>query len=268
HWTIYGITFAIMQSQKYLRCGNLVFITPEDYNDLPEHIRKSGDPYFIVMKLAHEEVSRRLRFQHSLFTVTSVLVMQARPELIRDKTILDLGTGEGTLAFVAAKLGARKVIGIDIDYYVDWIKIAKENLSYNNFTNIEFVKKDFDDIKRGNFEDVDTAIADLEVETIFPEGLKLNRHIDLLNRLPGISTYIACGIWDSVLDRVQNKNAADKVRTSLEKEGYEFDESSSPRFNWLVGGGATNFIIKQKRESSKSTKINLFTKIKSNLVQV
>ncbi|MEM7821713.1 MAG: METTL5 family protein [Candidatus Aenigmatarchaeota archaeon] len=45
---------------------------------------------------------------------------------IKDKTVVDLGCGSGRLAIGAALLGAKKVIGIDLDE--DAIKQAKENL--------------------------------------------------------------------------------------------------------------------------------------------
>jgi putative methylase len=44
---------------------------------------------------------------------------------IYEKKVLDLGTGTGTLAIGAAYLGARKSVGIDIDFEV--LEIAKKN---------------------------------------------------------------------------------------------------------------------------------------------
>ena len=45
---------------------------------------------------------------------------------IKDKIVFDFGTGSGRLAIGAAMLGAKAVVGVDIDKSV--IKIAKENL--------------------------------------------------------------------------------------------------------------------------------------------
>lgn len=57
---------------------------------------------------------------------------------MRGKTILDIGTGCGLVALVAKKLGAKYVLGVDINQAA--ISNAKENLS-NNFldcNNVEF----------------------------------------------------------------------------------------------------------------------------------
>lgn len=49
--------------------------------------------------------------------------------LIKGNSILDVGTGSGILAITSAKLGAKKVIGIDIDE--EAVKVARENIKLN-----------------------------------------------------------------------------------------------------------------------------------------
>ncbi len=46
-----------------------------------------------------------------------------------EETVLDVGSGSGILAIAAAKLGARRVFGIDI--HVDSVRVANENLLLN-----------------------------------------------------------------------------------------------------------------------------------------
>src|SRR5438067_11941834 len=53
-----------------------------------------------------------------------------------EKTLLDLGTGSGILALVAARFGARHVIAIDHDPVA--IATAKENARRNKIANIDF----------------------------------------------------------------------------------------------------------------------------------
>ena len=68
---------------------------------------------------------------------TTQLMLQALISLdLNDKSVLDMGTGTGVLAIAAKKLGAKNVLGLDIE---DWcIANAKENASKNGFSDILF----------------------------------------------------------------------------------------------------------------------------------
>jgi ribosomal protein L11 methyltransferase len=55
---------------------------------------------------------------------------------LTNKSVLDMGTGTGVLAIAAKKLGAKSVLGIDIE---DWcIANAKENAAKNGISDIRF----------------------------------------------------------------------------------------------------------------------------------
>ena len=66
---------------------------------------------------------------------TTYIMMQHMQQLdFTGKTVLDFGTGTGVLAILAEKLGAEKILGIDID---EWSIInAKENIAQNDCTKI------------------------------------------------------------------------------------------------------------------------------------
>jgi len=64
---------------------------------------------------------------------------------IKDKTILDLGCGTGIFSIGACLLGAKKVIGTDIDK--NTIEIAKKFAKQNNLQ-IEYITKDVIKIKK------------------------------------------------------------------------------------------------------------------------
>jgi ribosomal protein L11 methyltransferase len=57
---------------------------------------------------------------------------------LNNKNVLDMGCGTGVLAIIAKKLGAKNVLGIDID---DWsIENSNENAMVNNCSDIIFEK--------------------------------------------------------------------------------------------------------------------------------
>lgn len=64
--------------------------------------------------------------------------------------ILDMGTGTGILAFLAEKLGAKKILGIDIEPWS--VESCIENQGYNNSVETTFLCGDIDLIEGKNFE--------------------------------------------------------------------------------------------------------------------
>ena len=65
------------------------------------------------------------------------------------ESVLDMGTGTGVLAIIAEKLGAKSILGIDIE---DWTVInAKENVERNECRNIEILCGDVNLIEDQSF---------------------------------------------------------------------------------------------------------------------
>ena len=67
---------------------------------------------------------------------TTQLCLKVLKSLCEEKNILDIGCGNGILSFAASNMGARKVIGIDIDPLA--IDHAEKNKLLNPCHNIEF----------------------------------------------------------------------------------------------------------------------------------
>ncbi len=72
---------------------------------------------------------------------TTILSIQSLEETIknRDLSVLDVGTGSGILSIVAAQLGAKEVLGIDIDRAA--VENAKENVERNYVSDVVKIKK-------------------------------------------------------------------------------------------------------------------------------
>lgn len=72
---------------------------------------------------------------------TTYLMMQAMKDVnLKNKSVLDFGTGTGILAILAEKLGASTITAIDID---DWsIENAAENSTENGCSKITLVQQD------------------------------------------------------------------------------------------------------------------------------
>ena len=81
---------------------------------------------------------------------TTWLMSKALFELERmPESVLDMGTGTGVLAIIAEKLGAKTLVGIDIE---DWTVInARENIERNTCKSIEILCGDVDLIEDRKF---------------------------------------------------------------------------------------------------------------------
>lgn len=79
-------------------------------------------------------------------------------QISKNANVLDLFCNQGGFALNAAKGGARKVVGVDIQRNV--IENARSNIILNNFNNIEFVEQDALSYLKQNVEKYDIIISD------------------------------------------------------------------------------------------------------------
>ena len=79
--------------------------------------------------------------------------------------VLDLGTGTGILAFLAAKAGAKEVVGVDS---ASIIEVAGRTAGRNGIGNVRFVRSDIRDFNDGKF---DCIICELIGMQITDEGM-------------------------------------------------------------------------------------------------
>lgn len=79
-------------------------------------------------------------------------------QISKKSKVLDLFCNQGGFSLNAAKAGATKVIGVDIQSNV--IESAKNNAAINNFESIEFIEIDCVDFLKTNTEKFDIVISD------------------------------------------------------------------------------------------------------------
>ncbi len=94
-----------------------------------------------IAGVAHELiVTPKMSFGTGHHATTRLMVQLMRGLIKPNDRVLDFGTGTGLLAILARKMGAKEVVGIDIE---DWsIENAMENAAANNTPDIEFICAD------------------------------------------------------------------------------------------------------------------------------
>lgn len=121
-----------------------------------------------------------------------------------DTTVFDVGCGSGILAIAAAKLGAKKAVGVDLDPVA--VESAEENVKFNNLNNIELLQ--------GNLIDVIEGKAEIVVANIIAEVICILTSDVSKALVPG-GYFITSGI---IHDRV------DMVLDKLSECGFEVEE--------------------------------------------
>ena len=132
---------------KPIKVGEKFVVKPlwEDYEAKGDEIILHMDPGMAFGTGTHE---------------TTRMCLEAIEDYMKQDTrVFDIGTGSGILAIGASKLGAKDVVGVDLDIVA--VDSAKENVGYNKLQNVE--------ILHGNLMDVVEGTADIIVANIIAE---------------------------------------------------------------------------------------------------
>ncbi len=160
------------QYYKPKRIGEKIVIKPtwESFESLPGDIIIELDPGMAFGTGTHE---------------TTIMCTEAlEAYVVEDSTVFDVGTGSGILSIVAAKLGAEKVIAVDMDELC--VKVSNENILVNNVENIV-------EVKQGNLLDVIQGQADIIVANIIAEII-VHMTKDIRSFLKDKGIFITSGI--------------------------------------------------------------------------
>ncbi len=126
---------------------------------------------------------------------TTKLCLQALAKVIHKKglSVLDVGTGSGILSIASAKLGARKVVGFDIDRVA--INSARENVKENEVSDVVQLKLGGFGRIQGRY---DIVVANIDFKNLVRMRNPIVRHLKRGGIL--ILSGILKGERDSVLE--------------------------------------------------------------------
>ncbi len=181
------------QYYKPKRIGKQIVIKPswEEYEEKPGDIILELDPGMAFGTGTHE--------------TTMMCIAAIEKYMSKGDTVFDIGCGSGILAIAAAKLGATKVIGVDLDEST--IHVSEENVRMNNV-------QDIVEIRHGDLLEVVSEKADLVVVNIVAEIIKIIVP-DVKTSLKQGGMFISSGI---ILDKI------DFTKQALDENGFEIVE--------------------------------------------
>lgn len=230
---------SFVQEKEYLKC----YISKADFskenidflNDYKEHFKnseikeiqdknwnaeweKNFDPVFVGDDLAilapfHKSIKKvgntiLIQPQMSFGTGHHQTTWLASKRLLslnlKDKTVLDMGTGTGVLAILSEKLGAKSVFAPDIDIWS--FNNAKENLTLNNCSKIEVELGGKETILNKKF---DVLIANIN------KNILIDQFESLSNSSNSKSTLLISGFFSTDVD---------DLKLEAEKFGFIFEE--------------------------------------------
>ncbi|HBH0595328.1 TPA: 50S ribosomal protein L11 methyltransferase [Clostridioides difficile] len=151
------------------------------------------------------ELDPGMAFGTGTHETTSMCIRELEKYVNKDSKVFDIGCGSGILAIVAAKLGAKEVVAVDLDEVA--VKVAKENVLENK------VEKSVS-VMHGNLTDVIKDKADVIVANIIADIIKILAK-DVQNFMKEDAIFISSGI---ILDKVE------EVKESLIENGFEIVE--------------------------------------------
>jgi ribosomal protein L11 methyltransferase len=151
---------------KPFTVGHTIVVKPtwEPYNPRPEQVVVQIDPGRAFGTGKHPTTALCIEALEKILTHPVAQKRQSGP------TVLDVGTGSGILGIIAGLLGAKRVLGLDIDSAA--LEVAKSNIHGNGVADIMSVSSaSLDDLK----EMYDVVIANLTTSLLLQVRASLSR---------------------------------------------------------------------------------------------
>lgn len=170
----------------------------------------------IVIKPTWEEYNAKLNelvieldpgmaFGTGTHETTNMCIQALERHIDSNCSVLDIGCGSGILSIAAAKLGADRVLGVDLDPVA--VKVSKENIEQNNLLG-------FVEIRHGNLMDVVTEKADIVVANIIAD-IVIKLADEVANYMKEDGLFISSGI---IMPRLE------EVKKAIEDKGFKILE--------------------------------------------
>lgn len=143
----------------------------------PIIVERGGLPGVVIHSSFHTDVPKaeyeividpKMAFGTGHHATTSQIIQQLLEMPLSGKSVIDMGTGTGILALLAAMRGAKPVVGIEIDAFA--YENAKENVNLNGHSEIELINGDA------------SSLATIEPADIFIANINRNIIINDLDR--------------------------------------------------------------------------------------
>ena len=188
-------TYAYRATAHYIRVGDFYFIPPNVWYQYYNELLPYKNSLIVTALALLNKGDTILQFPHTPYSTMSVITLQAYGDLIKDQVVFDAGCGFGLLSAVASRLGAKKVIAIDIDS--KYIEEARTSLDINGITNVEVYQADILGLKpHASLDNIDIVIAELAGDGLrkTADGRYYNLHGTIANAIPSAKHYFALGL--------------------------------------------------------------------------
>jgi len=195
-------------ANKFLRVGNIIFVDSEYKFAIKNKIPSEYHEHIIFINALEFNLYNEAIINYVSSIIASILYSKDK---IKDKTILDIGTGGGILGILALKLGARKIIGIDKDKNV--LERVVYSLEANNLDRDRFlaIKHNLKDRSFNRFRILHTLRR--EIRNIGVVFANLGPHygetnvaaLNLLSYLPYLDLFFGAG-YENLSDEEKDKS--------------------------------------------------------------